>query len=60
MPLTAKLGGSGFTEEERSFALQRFHTLRPFLEDGVPLARIDRETPAVVEVARESLVIGTA
>src|SRR5271157_750795 len=43
MPLTAKLGGSGLTEEERSFALQRFHTLRPFLEDGVPLARIARE-----------------
>ncbi len=36
------------SEAERTQALARFHILRPCLEDGVPLARL----------SRESLVIG--
>src|SRR5271157_2274626 len=44
MALTTRLGGSGLTEKERSFALGRFRILRPFLEDGIPLARIAQET----------------
>jgi putative transposase len=40
MALTPNFGTSGLTEEQRSLALARFHILRPFLEDGVPLASI--------------------
>lgn len=38
-PLLAEL-----PEEARDAALERFHLLRPFLEDGVPLARIAQES----------------
>jgi putative transposase len=34
------LGGTGLTEQERAVALARFHTIRPYLEEGVPLANI--------------------
>ena len=43
MDVPPKLKGSGLTKKQRSLALDRFHTLRPFLEDGVPLARIAQE-----------------
>jgi len=43
MAQDANLGGAGLTEQERASALDRFHTLRPFLEEGVPLAQIARE-----------------
>ena len=33
----------GTSESERMQALERFYVIRPFLEDGVPLARIARE-----------------
>jgi len=31
---------TGLTEEERSEAMFRFRILKPFFEDGVPLARV--------------------
>src|SRR5262249_43805745 len=34
---------AAFSEPERSAALERFHVIRPFLEDGVSLSRIARE-----------------
>lgn len=34
LPLTA------YAEEQRAQAEERFHLLRPFLEDGVPLTQI--------------------
>lgn len=43
MEASPKIGATGLTESQRSFALNRFHTLRPFLEDGVPLARIAQD-----------------
>jgi putative transposase len=43
MEAPPKLGATGLTESQRSFALNRFHILRPFLEDGVPLARIAQD-----------------
>ncbi len=36
-------GTGELTEEESALALSRFHTIRPFLEDGVPLVRIAQE-----------------
>lgn len=36
-------GISGLTENQRSSALNRFRILRPYLEDGVPLAHIAHE-----------------
>ena len=43
MALTPSFGTSGLTEEQRSLALARFHILRPFLEEGVPLASIAQQ-----------------
>ena len=43
MSQSANLGGARLTEQERASALERFRTLRPFLEEGVPLAQIAQE-----------------
>ena len=43
MALTPSSGTSGLTEEQRSLALARFHILRPFLEESVPLASIAQQ-----------------
>jgi putative transposase len=43
MALPPRSGTGELTEKERSLALSRFHTIRPFLEDGVPLVRIAQE-----------------
>ena len=43
MALSTHSGTGGLTERERSLALGRFHTIRPFLEDGIPLVRIAQE-----------------
>ena len=43
MALTTRSGTGGLTEEERVLALGRFHIIRPFLDDGVPLVRIAEE-----------------
>ena len=34
---------TALSEDERSAALERFHLIRPFIEDGVSLSRIARE-----------------
>jgi len=39
----ANVKSIGTLESERTRALERFYVLRPFLEDGVPLAQIARE-----------------
>jgi putative transposase len=39
-------------DKTRSRALARFQTIRPFLEDGVPLARLAREQGVVLRTAR--------
>ena len=43
---------SNLPDEARSRALDRFQTIRPFLEDGVPLARIAREQGVILRTAR--------
>ena len=43
---------TGLSEEERAEALQRFHLLRPFLEGGVPLARLAAEQGLALRTAR--------
>ncbi len=35
---------AGLDESERERALERLHILKPFLEDGVPLPRISKES----------------
>ena len=37
-----RIGLSELTEEQRQQAMERFHILRPFFEEGVPLTRIAR------------------
>src|SRR5580692_2094961 len=49
-PVTSSL--SGLTDDTRSRALARFQTIRPFLEDGVPLAQVAREQGVVLRTAR--------
>jgi putative transposase len=43
---------SGLCDIERNRALARFEIIRPFLEDGVPLARLARERRIVLRTAR--------
>jgi len=43
---------SNLPEEARSRALARFQIIRPFLEDGVPLAQLAREQGIVLRTAR--------
>ncbi len=43
---------SSLPDEARSRALARFHTIRPFLEDGVPLTQVAREHGVVLRTAR--------
>ena len=43
---------SSRTDEARSRALARFQIIRPFLEDGVPLAQLAREQDIVLRTAR--------
>ena len=43
---------SSLTDDARSRALARFQTIRPFLEDGVPLAQVAREQGVVLRTAR--------
>jgi putative transposase len=43
---------SGLSEFERDQALERFVLLRPFLEEGVPLARVARERGLALRTAR--------
>jgi putative transposase len=43
---------SSLPDEARSRALTRFQTIRPFLEDGVPLTQIAREQGLVLRTAR--------
>ena len=49
-PVPASL--SSLPDEARSRALTRFQTIRPFLEDGVPLTQIAREQGLVLRPAR--------
>jgi putative transposase len=43
---------SSLPDATRSLALARFHTIRPFLEEGVSLAAIAREHGIVLRTAR--------
>jgi transposase-like protein len=43
MALTPNFGTSGLTEDQRSLALARFHILRLFLEENVPLATLAQQ-----------------
>ena len=43
---------SGLSEAERDRALERFQLLRPFLEQGVPLARVARDRGLALRTAR--------
>jgi putative transposase len=43
---------SRLSEDERALALARFQILRPFLEDGLPLARVAREHNLLLRTAR--------
>jgi putative transposase len=43
---------SSLSDDERTLALARFQILRPFLEDGVPLARVAREQNVILRTAR--------
>lgn len=49
---TATISLSNLPEEARSRALTRFQIIRPFLEDGVPLAQLVREQGIVLRTAR--------
>jgi putative transposase len=49
-PVTPSL--SSLPEDARSRALARFQTIRPFLEEGVPLTQIAREQGVVLRTAR--------
>jgi putative transposase len=43
---------SSLSDDERTLALARFQILRPFLEDGVPLARVAQEQNVILRTAR--------
>ena len=43
---------SSLPDEARALALARFQAIRPFLEDGIPLARIAREQGIILRTAR--------
>jgi putative transposase len=43
---------SGLSEAERARAFERFNLLRPFLEEGVPLARVARDRGLALRTAR--------
>jgi putative transposase len=43
---------SGLSEAEQARALERFQILRPFLEGGIPLARVARDRGLVLRTAR--------
>ena len=43
---------SGVSEAERTRAFERFELLRPFLEEGVPLARVARDRGLALRTAR--------
>ena len=43
---------SGLSEAEQTRALERYQILRPFLEEGVPLARVARDRGLVLRTAR--------
>ncbi len=47
---------AGLSEAERVQALDRFQILRPFLEDGVPLARVARERGLILRTLRRWVV----
>ena len=49
---TVAVSLSNLPEEARSRALARFQIIRPFLEDGVPLAQLAREQDIVLRTAR--------
>lgn len=49
---TVAVSLSTLPEEARSRALARFQIIRPFLEDGVPLAQLAREQDVVLRTAR--------
>lgn len=42
---------SGLSEAERALAFERFELLRPFLEEGVPLARVSRDRGIALRTA---------
>ena len=46
------MNAHALSDAARSRALTRFQTIRPFLEDGVPLARIAREHGVNLRSAR--------
>jgi putative transposase len=43
---------SSLTETERNLALERFRLIRPYLEDGVPLARVVQDKEITVRTAQ--------
>jgi len=43
---------NSLTDEARSRALARFQAIRPFLEDGIPLAQVAREQGMILRTAR--------
>ena len=43
---------SGLSEAERNRAFERFQLLRPFLEEGVPLARVARDRGLALRTVR--------
>jgi putative transposase len=43
---------SGISEAERTRAFERFELLRPFLEEGIPLARVARDRGLALRTAR--------
>jgi putative transposase len=49
---TVAVSLSNLPDEARSRALARFQIIRPFLEDGVPLAQLAREQDIVLRTAR--------
>lgn len=51
-PPIATAALSSLSDDARSRALARFQKIRPFLEDGVPLARLAREQNIILRTAR--------
>ena len=48
-------GLTGLTETDRRLAMSRFEVLRPYLEDGVPLARADAASRTPLRTAQRWL-----
>jgi putative transposase len=49
-PATSAL--SSLSDDDRARAFARFQVIRPFLEDGIPLARVAREQRIILRTAR--------